>query len=133
MIGCGSDCTRAPFSARKSACTLVRVHAAPREMTARMMLFLSRKVTRSPDPRCAQPSGYFIDQLNGPARKVRKIWLSGMSPAAAAFASACSAPAPLVVAAAVVVVAGTPVVVVAVEDCPPPPHPAVMTATAPAR
>jgi hypothetical protein len=59
-----------------------------------------------------------------------------MSPAAVAFASACSALAPLVVGptvvAGMVVVAGETVVVVAPER-PPDPHPAIKTATVPAR
>ena len=55
------------------------------------MLLLSRNETCFPNPFCAQPSGYFIDHLEGAFRKARKTWLSGMSPVAAEFASAWSA------------------------------------------
>ena len=70
----------------------------------RTMLFLSWKVTWVPEPLCAQPSGYFINQPAAAERKTRKTWLSGMSPVAAELASAWRAPAP--VAGAVVVAAG---------------------------
>jgi len=58
--------------------------------------------------------------------------LSGISPAAVAFASACSAPAPLVVVAAAVV-AGGAVVVVGAPERPPDPHPAPTTLMVTAR
>lgn len=53
--------------------------------------------------------------------KARKTWLSGMSPAAAEFASACSAPGPVlagavVVAACVVVGEAACVVAATVDD-----------------
>jgi hypothetical protein len=72
----------------------------------------------------AHPSGYFIDHP-APLRNTRKTWLSGMSPVAAAFASACRAPddgAALVVAGGAVVAAGVTVAVVDVvaEELPQP-------------
>src|SRR5881227_784760 len=57
-------------------------------------LFLSRKLTSPPDPFWAQPSGYEIEYAAALSWNVRKTWLSGMSPVAALFASADSAPAP---------------------------------------
>ena len=57
--------------------------------------------------------------------------MSGISPAAVAFASACSAPAPLVVVAAGVVAGGA--VVVAAPERPPDPHPAPTTLMVTAR
>src|SRR3954453_8850376 len=62
------------------------------------MLFLSRNVSAFPPPRWAQPSGYFSEKPAAELRKTKKTWLSGMSPAAALFASACSAEGEVVVA-----------------------------------
>src|SRR5436309_7073931 len=75
------------------------------------MLFLSRKVTRAPAPCCAQPSGYFIEYAAAASRKLMNTWLSGMSPVAAEFASACKADA----AELVVVLADTVADLVAVR------------------
>ena len=91
--------------------------------TTRTTLFLSRNARCDPFPLCAHPSGYFIEYPAAEFRKVRKTWLSGMSPVAAAFASACSAPADAVLPAAVVatgVVVVTDVVGVAVFVAPQP-------------
>jgi hypothetical protein len=50
-------------------------------------LFLSWKVTWPPVRFWAQPSGYFIEKPSLASLKVRKFWLSGMSPAAVEAAS----------------------------------------------
>src|SRR5438105_13834820 len=70
---------------------LVAVGGALRVTSTRTTLFLSRKVTRAPVPCCAHPSGYFIEYAACASRKRMNTWLSGMSPVAAAFASAWSA------------------------------------------
>src|SRR5207244_1854461 len=67
------------------------VGCAPALTITRTMLFLSRKVTRAPVPRWAHPSGYFIEYTEEGSRKRMNTWLSGMSPVAAAVASACRA------------------------------------------
>src|SRR5438552_1775582 len=70
---------------------LATVRGPPAVTTTRTMLFLSRKVTRAPTPCCAHPSGYFIEYAAAASRKLMNTWLSGMSPVAAEFASACNA------------------------------------------
>src|SRR5436190_7680512 len=116
--------TRAPLSEASSLCTVAAVGAFPLTTTTRTMLFLSRNVSAFPPPRWAQPSGYFREYPAAELRKVKKTWLSGMSPAAVAFASACSADGEAVVAGGaegvVVVVPLTLGAVVFVEL----PHPA---------
>src|SRR2546423_3821718 len=91
-IDIGACVTGAPARLPTSARTCETVGSFPVVTTTRTMLFLSRKVTRSPEPVCAQPSGYFIEYPALGLWNVRKTWLSGMSPAAADCASACRAP-----------------------------------------
>jgi hypothetical protein len=56
----------------------------------RTRLFLSWSVVPDAAVRCTHPSGYCIEKAA--PRSVTKTWLSGMSPDAADFASADSAP-----------------------------------------
>src|SRR5207253_9539624 len=122
---CGPLWMWTPFSAATCARTPATVGAALFRTTTRTMLFLSRNASRDAPPLWAHPSGYFIEYPAAELRKTRKTWLSGMSPVAAALASACSAFAEAVVAgfvvAACVVVGGAAVFV--------PPQPAAARAT----
>src|SRR4051812_33709303 len=79
------------LSFASSALTLATVGAAPLPIAARTRLFLSWNVTWPPLRFWAQPSGYFIEKPSFASLKVRKFWLSGMSPVAADLASADSA------------------------------------------
>ncbi len=109
------------------------VTGPPGETTMRMMLFLSRRVAVAPAPCCAQPSGYFIEYPAPVFAKRRKTWLSGMSPVAAAAASAWSGEGDVEAAAVVggvVVVAVVAAPVVGVGAVEPPPHPAANPASA---
>src|SRR5450759_3711861 len=88
------------------------------------MLFLSLMVSVLPEAFWAQPSGYFIEKPAALSFTVRKTWLSGTSPVAAAAASPVSAPAAWPVAcgdgeaavAAAELVAGAGVALVADVD-----------------
>src|SRR5439155_8512916 len=128
--GWGAAFRRRPLTRARSRRAEAGVDAAPLTTTTRTMLFLSRKATCLPEPFCAQPSGYFIDQPAARFRKTRKTWLSGMSPVAAEFASACKAPGDEVCVVpglpefAVVVAAGLVARAALVLDLPDPPQPA---------
>ena len=65
----------------------------PPVTATRTMLFLSLMVSVLPEAFWAQPSGYFIEKPAALSFTVRKTWLSGTSPVAAAAASPVSAPA----------------------------------------
>src|SRR4051794_3398990 len=129
----GFSIVAAPSSATSDR-ALACVGRGPVATTTRAMLFLSRNVTLFLAPCCAQPSGYLIEYAAAAFANVRKTWLSGMSPAAAALASACSALGePLAVPPVAVVVGAAAVVVVETrfDRWEPPPHPAVTASAAP--
>src|SRR4051812_2256048 len=100
-----------PCRRPKSARTDAGVAALPAPTTTRTMLFLSRNETLVPVPCCAHPSGYFTEYPATGFRNTRNTWLSGMSPAAVAFASACNAAGLFAVIVAVLTAAVAVVVV----------------------